>query len=180
MAPSITPPLEPGPPAQPDAGREDPLSDFPAEADLRRAASASRLLKGLIVAGFGLVALLVVVFALQRPRDGQRAAGHQETAAHGTVRIESNPPGARVWSAGRDLGLTPVSFPMPPGTHTVVLRQGDLARSLSLQITAGMQVVHHVELVRAPRAGALHVETTPPGARVFLDGILRGTSPLDL
>jgi hypothetical protein len=50
-------------------------------------------------------------------------------------------------------------------------------------LTAGSQVVHHVEFSAvkpAPLSGGISVVTDPPGARVSIDGRARGTSPLVL
>lgn len=165
---------------EPSGWDEDPLAGFPLEKDLRRPAWLARLLRGLLLVAIAAAALLAVVFvALPGGRAGVPPGPRPQTQAR--VRIESTPPGARVTAGGRDLGVTPLSLSLPPGTHTVALQREGVSRELTLQLAADSREVYHVELPAAPpRLGALRVDTTPPGALVLLDGTPRGRTPLDL
>ncbi len=51
--------------------------------------------------------------------------GH-EASLQAAVRVETTPPGARVWidtDTGRPAGVTPVRIPVGPGAHTVLIRK---------------------------------------------------------
>jgi hypothetical protein len=138
----------------------DPLSSFPAESEVARRAWRPRLLRGALVLGVGLLALMVVALLVPRWREAVRSSPGREAS----VRIESTPGGAHVSSAGRHLGVTPLSLTLPPGPHTLTLEHGGVSRDLSLQLTAGIRVVHHVEMPRPAQVSAASVETTPEAA----------------
>lgn len=119
----------------------------------------------------------------------------------GSLLVRSTPPGARVFVDGREYGPTPVTVGnLARGVHRVrVVREGYAADEQMLTITAG-QRTHSVTVRLSPerppapapapsssapasspaRTGVLTVESRPPGARVFVDGALVGTSPLVL
>jgi hypothetical protein len=79
---------------------------------------------------------------------------------HGTVRIESQPPGAEIYEGGVLLGIAPVSIPIPPGRHLFVAEMdGDKTVSHTVDMAAdqtkdvqfkvasesrgGHEIVHH-------------------------------------
>jgi hypothetical protein len=115
------------------------------------------------------------------------AAGHWyttpvvEAEGPGTLVVNTNPAGAAVAVDGQPRGVTPLTLSLPSGAHVLeVLIEGE-PRKIPLKITAGGVVSHQIELPRtAPQAqmGQLQVRTTPDGARVTVDGLLRGVSPL--
>jgi TonB family protein len=101
----------------------------------------------------------------------------------GTLRVESEPAGARVTVDGETRGETPlelgeVSF----GRHEVHLTlKGYVAQSRDVALSAedpSGQV--RVELVRPrPTSGTTSFVSVPAGATVFVDGRRVGTTPLD-
>jgi hypothetical protein len=98
-----------------------------------------------------------------------------------TLVVETTTPGWSVVEGGKVLGTTPLSVVLPPGVHALLLRLGATTRSLRVTLPRGAQVVHHLDLTAplpAPTAGALRVDTVPPGAAVALDGVLRGPAPV--
>jgi hypothetical protein len=106
-----------------------------------------------------------------------------KAAEFGTFTVETEPAGAAVIIDGQNRGSTPLQVPLPPGSHTVVLRHGDEERRVPLKLAAGAEVVHHVEFSAvkpAPILGGISVVTDPPGARVLVDGQVRGASPMTL
>jgi hypothetical protein len=101
----------------------------------------------------------------------------------GTLAVETEPPGADVIVDGQRHGFTPLEMSLPPGAHTVVVRHGAEERRLPLMLAAGAEVVHHVEFSTVkptPLVGGISVVTDPPGARVLIDGDVRGESPITL
>ncbi len=96
-------------------------------------------------------------------------------------RLESEPPGASVWSGEELLGTTPMTLPAVGGK--VVLR---------LSLPGCIDQVIEVDSGEAPADGVWRVALTPPdrgrvrcesepdSADVFVDGEFRGRTPLEL
>lgn len=97
----------------------------------------------------------------------------------GSLMVTTNPPGAQVSIDGEERGLTPLNLTLDAGAHVLEVRGAGEPRTIPITITAGSQVSQYIELPSGviPR-GQLQVRTEPSGARVTLDGVQRGTSPL--
>jgi len=96
----------------------------------------------------------------------------------GTLVVQSNPAGVEVVVDGVERGLTPATISVTPGAHILELRGRGVPRVIPFNATAGAQVSHHIEFANTPETGQLRVETTPEGAKVTVDGVERGVSPL--
>jgi serine/threonine-protein kinase len=128
------------------------------------------------------------------------AAEPPSAAVVGSLLVRSTPAGARVIVDGREYGRTPLTVGgLTRGLHRVrVARDGFVSDERQLTITAG-QRTHSVTVRLAPEAvaparpapatpppaagrgtGLLVVESRPAGARVFINGKLVGTTPLEL
>jgi serine/threonine-protein kinase len=129
------------------------------------------------------------------------AAEPPSAAVVGSLLVRSTPAGARVIVDGREYGRTPLTVGgLTRGLHRVrVARDGYVSDERQLTITAG-QPTHSVTVRLAPEAvaparpapaaapppaagrgtGLLVVESRPAGARVFINGRLVGTTPLEL
>jgi len=78
-------------------------------------------------------------------------------------------------------GTTPVTLILPAGVHTVELHGTGPARTISVNVVAGTEVAQYVELPKGgPAPGQLQVRTEPAGARVTVDGVPRGASPVTI
>ncbi len=104
------------------------------------------------------------------------------TPTTGTLAVLSSPPGAAVRVDGVDRGETPYEGRgFGPGTHLVELRLGGY-RDYRVQAIVGAnrrtEVVTTLEPLPPP--GRLAVTSTPSGADVYLDGLLRGLTPITL
>ena len=64
----------------------------------------------------------------------------------GTLAVESNPKGARLFVDGRPVGVTPVTVALRSGQHEIELRIGDRARAFNVAIVAGTHVSQYVEM----------------------------------
>jgi serine/threonine-protein kinase len=107
------------------------------------------------------------------------AAAAATPMAEGTVKIVSRPAGARVIVDGVQRGTAPLSLALSAGDHTLMLENGSEKRSLPLTIESGATIAQYVDLGAPPGAlGALEVTADPAGARVTVDGVDRGTTPL--
>ena len=144
---------------RPGSQPDDPLSGFPVEAELGRGRWRRTLLRGAAIAGVGVLALLAVAIGVPWLWHPSPTAA----AGEASIRIESTPEGARVSSAGREVGVTPLTLTLPAGTHVLRLEHEGASRELLLQVTAGSQVVHHVEM---PRPAAVAALGTGGGAAV--------------
>jgi len=123
------------------------------------------------------VALVVVVFA------GGIAAfkffGSPAGAPPmGALVVQSNPAGVQVFVDGIEHGKTPARVTLPPGSHILELRGRGVPRVIPLTITPGAEVSQYLEFAEAPLVGQLAVQSEPAGAKVLVDGVERGVSPL--
>lgn len=97
----------------------------------------------------------------------------------GTLVVNTDVPGAQVLIDGQSRGATPLTLTLNPGPHTLELRGGGAPRTIPVTIVAGAEVSQYIELPKTrSEGGQLQVRTTPAGARVTIDGVPRGTSPL--
>lgn len=154
---------------RPGSQPDDPLSGFPVEAEIGRGRWRGTLLRGAAIAGVGLLALLAVAIGVPR----LWTPAPTRVAAEASVRIESTPGGARVSSAGREVGVTPLTLTLAAGAHVLRLEHEGASRELLLQVTAGSQVVHHVEMPRPAAVAALETGASPT-APVPGEGAPRG------
>jgi len=100
-------------------------------------------------------------------------------AETGTLVVSSNPDGVAAFVDGEPKGMTPVTLTLSVGPHTVELRGSGEPRTIPVTIAAGMQATQYIELPKTTaKNGQLQIRTEPSGARVTVDGIPRGTSPI--
>jgi PEGA domain len=99
--------------------------------------------------------------------------------ADGRLTVDTDPPGAKVFIDGVDRGVTPLSVSLKPGTHGLELRGDGTPRLMPIMMPAGGQLSQYIELPKTSATfGQLQVRTEPAGARVSVDGLPRGTSPV--
>ena len=97
----------------------------------------------------------------------------------GTLVVTSNPDGVAAFVDGEPRGMTPVTLTLSAGPHVVELRGPGEPRTIPVTITAGMQATQYIELPKTTaKNGQIQIRTEPSGARVTVDGIPRGTSPI--
>jgi hypothetical protein len=102
--------------------------------------------------------------------------------------VRSTPAGARVTVDGRDAGVTPaVVHDLAVGSHQVrVMQDGYTAEDRRVVITPRRPAVSLTVPLSSAAAtvgrfvGDLTVQSRPSGAKVFLDGRLIGTTPLEV
>ena len=99
----------------------------------------------------------------------------------GTVAVNSEPAGANVVIDGQAHGTTPTTATLSVGAHTIELASDGVRRTLNINVTANTQISQFVEMPKATAGtGDLQVRTDPSGAKVSVDGQVRGTSPLTI
>jgi len=100
-------------------------------------------------------------------------------ATEGTLNVTTDPAGARLFVDGVERGQTPLTVALKPGPHSLEVRGEGAPRLMPVTITAGAQLTQYLELPKATAAvGQLLVRTEPAGARVTVDGVARGPSPV--
>jgi hypothetical protein len=133
-----------------------------------------------------LIAIAEVAYLLVRTLQPSAA-----TSLQGTLAVDSTPAGAEVSIDGVRRGRTPLRLELAPGNHVVDVGAGASKRSGTVSVTGGAQQSHRVDLTAAPaRATAsgatapsatlasIDVRSEPSGARVTIDGVDRGRTPL--
>lgn len=98
----------------------------------------------------------------------------------GGIDISSTPPGAAIRLNGAEVGRTPhVLQRVPLGQNELVLSLAGYELSThSVELDAGQQITIDATLVALP--GALTVLSTPTNAKVYVQGKLRGRTPVTL
>jgi hypothetical protein len=107
---------------------------------------------------------------------GLRAEWHHATVT-GTAVFDSVPRGAGVTVDGILEGQTPITRRLPVGRHAIEFRTRSATRVVTLDVSARGPNVARVDWTAKP-TGHLHVESSPDGARVLVDGSDRGVTPL--
>ena len=101
------------------------------------------------------------------------------TLMNGTAVLESVPAGSQVIIDGQLAGTTPITTELPAGRHAVEFRRGNSSRTMEVVVVARGRVVQRMDWTAKP-TGSLQVSSDPTGARVLVDGELRGATPLKL
>jgi PEGA domain len=97
----------------------------------------------------------------------------------GVLAITTNPTGAQATVDGQPRGETPLTVELHAGAHKIELRGAGGTKIVPVTIAAGSHVAQHIEMPRtASAAGQLQIRTEPSGARVTVDGVARGISPV--
>jgi hypothetical protein len=102
-------------------------------------------------------------------------------AAPAVLALESQPSSARVLIDGRPRGVTPLQIELAPGGYDIEVGGGDRRERFRLELGAGQHVDKSIALDAAAQGTArLDITTTPPGARVSVNGVARGMSPVQV
>lgn len=98
----------------------------------------------------------------------------------GSVEFTVKPGGAHVFIDEQDMGMAPIRLStVPPGEHRYkVVKDGYEPAEGSFTLVKGGNPL--VSLVLESSSGRFSILSTPPGAAVYLDGELRGNTPLQL
>ena len=95
----------------------------------------------------------------------------------GAFLLDSRPSGVSVLIDGEARGATPLSLRLKGGPHVLELRAGSRSRVLPITIKNGETVSNYVELPSVAVTGGIDIRRSP-GARIRVDGLVRGTSPM--
>lgn len=97
-----------------------------------------------------------------------------------TLRVESEPAGARLNVNGVPRGTTPVVLErIPDGDAEIEIQlEGYATYRQSMRLSAGDE--ERLEVILQPLPATLQIHSMPPGARVYLENEYRGDTPLTL
>jgi uncharacterized caspase-like protein len=95
----------------------------------------------------------------------------------GSLYVDSEPRGSRVFLDAEDVGSTPLELErVPQGERTLTIVQpGYVSLTKVVSVESGVREI--VREMLAQQTGALRIEVNVPGASVFVDGRHRGESP---
>lgn len=127
-----------------------------------------------IAAAVAVAAALVGRDRLAKPP----VASPADAVTQGFATIVSRPTGAEVLVNGVSKGTTPLKLTLPAGTYDVELRNGASKRALSVTIDPATATREFVDLAPDGGLGSVDVTTDTPGARVTIDGVARGVTPV--
>lgn len=98
----------------------------------------------------------------------------------GSIRVESTPSGADVYLDQSYEGKTPLTIrDVSPGSHTLrVIKSG--YKEWTKTVTVYSNETTYVNAALQKELGSIHVTSNPSGAKVYLDGSYKGTTPLTI
>jgi PEGA domain len=138
---------------------------------LRKASAASRI-KRLGVGG------LVLIGAAEILVIGWSVLARPSAGPSGSLTVTSNPAGAQLLVDGIVVGTTPETIAVPEGVHAVEVRSNGPTQVAAVRVDSGGQLSRYFDLPVGTAPATLRVETKPAGARVMVDGRVRGQSPI--
>jgi PEGA domain len=163
--------------AAPSARREISFSDvhdtpLETEDDVKPATARKRW-------PFIAAAAVIALAAVGVPAARRYLAPAAAVATDGTLIVTTSPPGAQLFIDGVERGITPLTLAVKPGAHSLELRGNGAPRLMPITVVAGAQVSQYIELpTSASTFGQLRIRTEPAGARISVDGVARGISPV--
>jgi hypothetical protein len=101
-------------------------------------------------------------------------------SAEGSLVVQSSVEGIDVLVDGRSRGMTPLKVQLSAGRHVIEMHGFGVIKTLPVEIAAGVQTTQNVKWPAGGQGGRLKVTSTPPGARVRVDGEMRGVTPVEI
>ena len=100
---------------------------------------------------------------------------------HGTVSFESDPQGAYVYVDGRYRGTTPMKIVLDSGEHFAVFYlEGYEPVILNFQVEPNRVITVKARFEKPHRVGQITIRSEPSGAKVYIDDVYKGRTPLEL
>jgi len=101
---------------------------------------------------------------------------------YGKIKITSSPSNAKVYLDGSYRGKTPLTISnVKVGEYQIKISKDDYYDWLTtVQVKQNVTIQVFAQLEPIPKTGSLYVTSSPCCARVFLDGIERGTAPITI
>jgi hypothetical protein len=101
---------------------------------------------------------------------------------YGTIFVESSPPGAVIYVNGVNYGHAPATVSsLYPGTYTIVAKlAGFVDFTTSTTISGPTRSSVYCPMIPDNTGNGLYVMSNPPRASIYLDGALKGVTPIML
>jgi hypothetical protein len=124
-----------------------------------------------------IIATVQAIFLFRGTRGSESLAA--AAPATGIVSVQSTPTGAAVTVNGQVRGITPIALTLSPGDYSIEVANAAASRAVPVTVTAGTRSSQHVLFGGDEQArGGLQITSQPPGARVTIDKVARGVTPL--
>ena len=130
--------------------------------------------------GQAAIAALVLVGLAEIVTIGWRMVARPSEADSGALTVTSKPAGAQFLVDGEPVGVTPATVRVPEGLHALEIRSGGPTQVMALRIDKGRDVSRFFDLPVGTAPASVRVESKPGGARVLVDGRVRGRSPVTI
>ena len=130
--------------------------------------------------GQAAIAALVLVGLAEIVTIGWRMLARPSEADSGALTVTSKPAGAQFLVDGEPVGVTPATVRVPEGLHALEIRSGGPTQVMALRIDKGRDVSRFFDLPVGTAPASVRVESKPGGARVLVDGRVRGRSPVTI
>lgn len=103
----------------------------------------------------------------------------QEAVTQGRVKINSNPSNAQVYINNNYRGNTALSLILPEGSYRVLVKmEGYKDYETTIIVEGNREKEYNFTL--SPRYGDLRIESNPSGAYIYIDGVLKGKTPVTI
>ena len=113
-----------------------------------------------------------------------RRRNKSQRPQHPSISITSNPVGARLLINNDYKGTTPLKLTLPRGTYSLRLMMPGYQPKIEALVVEQSNQPLHFEMIRAVspanRAVSLGIQTQPSGAIVMINGVRKGTTPLNV
>lgn len=105
-----------------------------------------------------------------------------ETQVTGSISVSSTPSGASISLDGANKGTTPTTLTgVAAGSHSLLLtKTGYNDYTTTIAVTVGQTTIVSATLVPLQSTGSISVSSFPANANVFVDGIMKGITPLTI
>ena len=130
--------------------------------------------------GQAAIAALVLVGLAEIVTIGWRMVARPSEADSGALTVTSKPAGAQFLVDGEPVGVTPATVRVRDGLHALEIRSGGPTQVMALRIDKGRDVSRFFDLPVGTAPASVRVESKPGGARVLVDGRVRGRSPVTI
>ena len=152
--------------------------DLPRRAGFLLSDLSDRLPRARVRLSYVAAALTLIVGAVGAPYVKDR--WFTPAPPSGTLRVESSRAGLTVRVDGADLGPAPLTAAVPVGTHRVEVTGDGRIRVQDVAVVEGQTVVIEAGSRDLRATGSLRIDTDPPGASVWVDGVAHGTAPVTI
>ncbi|MCM3881593.1 MAG: PEGA domain-containing protein [Vicinamibacterales bacterium] len=162
-----------------DATAADDETDSNDASEWQPAASRRMMAAGFVRYKWVALGLVIALAAGGAVFGARRMFSAAPVVPTGAITIDTSPTAGQVEVDGVARGTTPLRLSLPAGAHVLTVRGEGKPRVIPITIKADTEISQYVELPAAAAAtGQVQIRSEPSGARVTVDGISHGITPL--